>query len=468
MKRFSTTIGLEIHIRLNTRRKMFCRCSNEQWNAEPNTNVCPVCLGLPGTLPVINKEALRKALVLGHALNGKIAAETRFDRKHYFYPDLPKGYQISQYDQPIIIGGKIILSSGKEVSLRRIHLEEDAGKLIHPAGADHSLVDLNRAGTPLIEVVTEPEIESSEEAMEAVKILRNLVRHYDVSLGDMEKGYLRCDANISLSPDATPGTPVEVKNLNSFKMIGRALEYEIERQTKILSEGQKVAKETRGWLDARGVTVPQRSKEFASDYRYFPEPDLPPIIPGQLFDLEEIKTGLAETPDAVKLKLIEAGVPSREAEIIVKRSDYSAYLKPVLEQATESSQVKTAALWLVNIDFNKNISTENFIKLMSAWNERSLTKDQALEVSKRLAEGEDFEKVFTDLGTGTNDEELDKEIDKVLSENETAAADIKAGKLQAIGFLVGQVMRQTKGANPKTISAKIQEKILTSKGSGAR
>ncbi|MCK4799592.1 Asp-tRNA(Asn)/Glu-tRNA(Gln) amidotransferase subunit GatB, partial [Candidatus Parcubacteria bacterium] len=278
MTKYEPTIGMEVHVELKTNSKMFCSCANDPDEIKPNKNICPICMGHPGTLPVANKKAVEYVIKTGLALDCKIAELSKFDRKNYFYPDLPKGYQISQYDQPLCEKGHLLINDRK-IGITRIHLEEDTGKLIHPKGAAHSLVDLNRAGTPLMELVTEPEISSSVEAKEFCRQFQLIVKCIGVSDADMEKGQMRCEVNISLKPVGQKefGTKVEIKNLNSFRAVERSIEYEIKRQTEVLGEGGKINQETRGWNADKQETYSQRKKEEAHDYRYFPEPDLPPL-----------------------------------------------------------------------------------------------------------------------------------------------------------------------------------------------
>ena len=298
---YEIIIGLEIHCELKTRTKMFCGCLNNPDEKHPNINICPICMGHPGTLPVINKKAVESVVKVGLALNSKIAEEAKFDRKNYFYPDLPKGYQISQYDKPLCLGGELEIG-GKKIAITRVHLEEDTGRLSHAAG-DYSLVDFNRAGIPLMELVTEPDIRSSEEAKKFCEELRLLLRYLEVSEANMEKGEMRCEANISLRKKGASefGTKVEVKNLNSFKAVERAIEYEIARQAKLLDEEKKVIQETRGWDENGQKTFSQRTKESAHDYRYFPEPDLPPLK-GDFVDLKKIRAEIGELPNQKRVR----------------------------------------------------------------------------------------------------------------------------------------------------------------------
>ncbi|PIP22007.1 MAG: Asp-tRNA(Asn)/Glu-tRNA(Gln) amidotransferase GatCAB subunit B, partial [Candidatus Nealsonbacteria bacterium CG23_combo_of_CG06-09_8_20_14_all_39_25] len=289
---YKPIVGLEAHVELNTRSKMFCSCLNNPDERHPNVNICEICTAQPGSLPVINREAVRKTIKTGLALNCQIPEYSKFDRKNYFYPDLPKGYQISQYDKPLCVGGHLEIN-GKKIRIRRVHLEEDTGRLVHPEGTDYSLVDFNRAGIPLMELVTEPDITSAKEARKFAEELQLILRYLDVSEADMEKGEMRVEVNISLlreipnpkSQIPKLGTKVEIKNLNSFRAVEKGIEYEIKRQAGVLESGKKVIQETRGWDDIRGETVSQREKEEAHDYRYFPEPDLPPLhISAELID----------------------------------------------------------------------------------------------------------------------------------------------------------------------------------------
>jgi len=294
MEKHQPVIGLEVHVELKTKSKMFCSCLNNSLERYPNTNICAICMGHPGTLPVINEEALKKVLKTGLALNSVIPKHSKFDRKNYFYPDLPKGYQISQYDEPLCVGGFLTIN-GKKINITRVHLEEDTGKLVHPRGADYSLVDFNRAGIPLMELVTEPDIGLAKEARSFAEELRLILRYLDVSNADMEKGEMRVEANISLRDGSKLGAKVEIKNLNSFRSVEYGINYEIDRQAKLLQSGKKIVQETRGWDDVKEVTVSQREKEEAHDYRYFPEPDLPPLafLPK---DVQKIKSRIPELP----------------------------------------------------------------------------------------------------------------------------------------------------------------------------
>ncbi|MFH1575831.1 MAG: Asp-tRNA(Asn)/Glu-tRNA(Gln) amidotransferase subunit GatB, partial [Candidatus Nealsonbacteria bacterium] len=348
MMNYQPTIGLEIHVELRTKSKMFCSCLNNPDEKHPNINICPICLGHPGTLPVINEEAVKKVIKTGLALNSRIPEHSKFDRKNYFYPDLPKGYQISQYDAPICQGGwlevrppDITILGGrtspnrKKINITRVHLEEDTGRLIHPKGTEYSLVDFNRAGVPLMELVTEPDITSAKEAKAFAEELRLILRYLRVSHADMEKGEMRVEVNISLKNGKELGTKVEIKNLNSFRSVEYGIDYEIARQGKLLDAGKKVVQETRGWDAAKEVTVSQRIKESAHDYRYFPEPDLPPLQ----FEAEDIKKIKGEIPELPQLRRErfkeEYGLGFEETEMFVQNKELGEYFEKVVSESSD-------------------------------------------------------------------------------------------------------------------------------------
>jgi aspartyl-tRNA(Asn)/glutamyl-tRNA(Gln) amidotransferase subunit B len=466
-----TVIGLEIHVQLKTKSKMFCRCDNNAEGAAPNTLVCPICLGMPGTLPVANKTAIEWTLKTGLALNCKIADFSRFDRKHYFYPDLPKGYQISQYDKPFCTDGFLEIPSEqdkdglswiyKKIGLQRVHLEEDAGKLIHSNGS--SLVDLNRAGTPLMEIVTKPEIESPAEAKLFLRMLRSTLRYLGVSDADMDKGHLRCDANISIEVDGKEGVPAEIKNINSFRMLERALSHEEKRQKEALSRGEKITKETRGWDDVKGITYSQRSKEQAQDYRYFPEPDIPPFTNG-FFRIEEIGKNIPELPGEKlrryidwkkgdKIPLIDVGFLLVEEE---KTSDYYEAVK-----SSELIHPVSAANWIVNILKVENIDkidAKKLSKIIKFVEKHVISGTKGKEIMQKVIDsGSDPDEIIEKEGfrTISSEEELEKIIKDVIKKNEKSVADYRKGKKEALGFLVGQVMRETKGQADPQIANKL-------------
>jgi len=458
-----TVIGLEIHVQLKTKSKMFCRCDNNAENAAPNTLVCPICMGMPGTLPVANKKAIEWTLKTSLALNCQIAEFSRFDRKHYFYPDLPKGYQISQYDKPFATNGFLeidVAGEFKKIGIRRVHLEEDAGKLIHRGNA--TLVDLNRAGTPLMEVVSEPEINSPQEAKIFMQELRSILRYLDVSDADMEKGHLRCDANISIEVDGKEGVPIEIKNMNSFRMVERALSYEEKRQRELLEKGEKIAKETRGWIDAKGITVSQRGKEYAQDYRYFPEPDLPSYRPHRAFNIARLQKELPELPALKRSKYIEMGLPIQDAAIISIDNEMAAYF----EKVTEKISPRLAANWIINELKSEgilDIAPENLISLLDKIGKGEISGKIAKEIfAEMISSGKKPDEIIAEKGIkqiGAKDE-LTNIIDEVIKENEKTVADYQQGKKEALGFLVGKVMQKTSGqANPQVANKILIEKL---------
>ena len=370
---YETIIGLEVHVHLKTRSKMFCRCSTDYASASPNTHVCQVCLGLPGVLPVINQRAIEYTIMTALALNCAISEYTKFDRKNYPYPDLMKGYQISQYNTPVGYHGWLTIEADgqeKKVGITRVHLEEDVAKLTHctsPEGESYSLVDVNRSGVPLMEVVGEPDISSPEEARQYLMKLRTILQYLGVSTGNMEEGSFRCDANISIRPRGTKEylPKVEVKNMNSFRAVYRALDYEAKRQQEVLEKGGKLVQETRGWVEQKGVTVSQRSKEYAHDYRYFPEPDLPPLVFSKSW-VEEIRSHLPELPDARRDRFMsQYGLPLYDANLLVDSKAMANYFEDCVKLMTGSSnganlpkKAKTVSNWLLG-DFSRMLNSTN-------------------------------------------------------------------------------------------------------------
>ena len=478
---FKTVIGLEIHVQLKTKSKMFCGCDNKADEAEPNTLVCPVCLGLPGVLPVANRQAIEWVIKTGLALNCEIAEKSKFDRKHYYYPDLPKNYQISQYDAPFAINGHLEIRNPNDeirnIRITRIHLVEDAGKLVHADG--ESLVDFNRTGTPLMEVVTEPDIQSPSEAKIFMQELRSILRYLDVSDADMEKGHLRADANISIAEIRKPndeirmGIPVEVKNLNSFRMVERALLYEEKRQKELLEKGDKIAKETRGWNDTKGESYSQRSKEFAQDYRYFPEPDLPPFLTKKLFDIVKLKEEMPELPAGKRKRIIsdiekEKGYASNIHLSLVQQLIDEPILEDHYNYFIEKGIDKLFALAFVSHQMWGKLKTgtnpdqfhkEVIFSILKAWQEENINSTKAKEYFElSLNNPESIKSKLEE--TGLSEEDLNVVIDKVISENPKAVSDIKGGKMEAMGFLVGLVMKETSGsANPQFVSKIIKERL---------
>ncbi len=473
MSRFVPTIGLEIHAELKTATKMFCGCANDSEERHPNINVCPVCLGHPGVLPTINREAVRKVIAVGLALGGKIAEFSKFDRKNYFYPDLPKGYQISQYDEPLVVGGSL-----KGVRLIRIHLEEDTARLLHQLPGTHgrdpdsSYVDFNRSSVPLMELVTEPDITSAEQALEFARELQLILRYLGASDADMEKGQMRVEANLSVAePGGKLGTKVEVKNLNSFRAVRDAIAYEIDRQSKILDGGGTVIQETRGW-DDRGVTVSQRIKEEAHDYRYMPEPDLPPLTINRA-EVEEIKSDIPELPEAKRDRFTKEFnlVPEQVALLTEDQETASYFEKTVSELAAAGGDGRSTELvanyFLSDLkglmqktgmgigELSEKIPPVNFAHLIALVAADKISSRTAKDMlSKMLEKGFDpHELLETDnLGQVTNERELMEIVEKVISSVPKAVEDYKKGKISAIEALVGRAMGELKGrGNPELL-----------------
>ena len=476
---FEAVIGLEIHAQLLTETKIFCGCKNE-FGAEPNTNVCPVCLGMPGSLPVLNKKAVEYAVKAALALNCEIKRVSIFARKHYFYPDLPKAYQITQYEQPYAVNGwlEIEKENGekKRIRIRRIHLEEDAGKTIHGEGNDpNSYVDLNRAGTPLIEIVTEPDISSPEEARLFMQKLRDILVWIGVNDGNLEEGSLRCDANVSVRPKGSKelGTRTEIKNVNSFKFIQKALEYEINRQIEIIKSGGKVVQETRLFDSQKGITKTMRTKEEAEDYRYFPEPDLPPLIIDEKW-LESIKASLGELPDQTKERFIkDYEITKYDAEILVKDKKLAEFFESTVKLYDGSP--KKVANFIIsellgilneeNIDITDcKAQPQHIAKILKMTEDGTISLRIAKEevLPQVVKTGKDPEEIVKKKGLIQISDEnvLSEIIRKVAKNNEKAVRQYKEGnekqKQKAVKFLIGQVMKETKGkANPKLLNTLI-------------
>ena len=508
--KYQPTIGLEIHAELKTHSKMFCSCFNDPDEKEPNTNVCPVCMGHPGTLPVINKEAVKKVIKTGIALNCRIPEHSKFDRKSYFYPDLPKSYQISQYDEPLCENGYLEIQSYgktlgdkvegqgteiKKIGITRIHLEEDTGKLIHLKGEDCSLVDFNRAGVPLMELVTEPDIKSADEARRFAESLRLIFRYLNVSEADMEKGQMRCEVNISLAKNGESktknklGTKVEIKNLNSFRAVEEAVKYETKRQTEVLENKEKVIQETRGWDDNKKITVSQRKKEDAHDYRYFPEPDLPPLHLAKANYINIIKAEIPELPQARWERFKEEySLPEGEIKIFVQNKVLGEYFEKVMSELRN---------WVEEAENKRRVEEKDFFKLAKFCANYIITDLQGLlkkgsvcsqdflitpenfaefvlliykgEISSRIAKttlaemfktGADPSHIIQekDLAQLTDGAEIEKIVIEVIKKNQKAVDDFKKGKINALQFLVGQVMAASRGkASPDTVKNILQK-----------
>ena len=481
---YETVIGLEVHAQLLTKSKMFCRCSADYQNAAPNTHVCPVCLGMPGVLPVINRQALEYAVMTALALNCTIPEYSKFDRKNYPYPDLMKGYQISQYDAPLGINGWIDIEVGdgqKRIGITRVHLEEDTAKLIHrttPEGESYSLVDVNRAGVPLMEIVSEPDLRSPEEARLYLMKLRTILQFLGVSSGNMEEGSFRCDANISVRlPGHPDSVKVEVKNMNSFKAVYRALEYEQQRQIRALGKGERLTQETRGWVEDKGITVSQRSKEYAHDYRYFPEPDLPPLVLSRSW-IEELRSRLPELPDARRDRLMrEYGLSYYDANLLTSSKSMADYFETCVKLNTKVPLQKRAKLvsnWLLG-DFTRllhatdteidkaKVTPQLLAEMLDLIDDGTLSGAAAKTVFEEMFHsGRRASEIVTEKGlTQISDEhKIVQVVNDIIQTNEQAVADFKKGKEQALTFLVGQVMRQTRGrANPSLVNKLLREKL---------
>jgi aspartyl-tRNA(Asn)/glutamyl-tRNA(Gln) amidotransferase subunit B len=474
---FETVIGLEIHAELKSKTKIFCSCSTK-FGAEPNANTCPICTGVPGTLPVLNEEVVNLAIKAGIALGCTINKYNKMDRKNYFYPDLPKAYQTSQFDKPICSGGTVEYEyEGKQVKVRlnRIHIEEDAGKLIHVEGEPISLIDYNRVGVPLAEIVTEPDIRSVGEAVAFVRKLKGILEYGEISDCRMEQGSLRCDANISLRPVGQEeyGTKVEIKNINSFRELQKALEKEEKRQIELYSynEGHKVIQETRRWDAAKGKTISMRSKEQAHDYRYVVEPDLAPII---LYDdqIQGIRDSLPEMPDKKKERFLnEYDLTEKEVDILISDMGLSMFFEAVVKEGVTP---KTAANWILGDilrmlkdrrieSLDMTLSAENFAKLLKIVEDGKISNNVGREVAEDIFdENKDPMKVIEEKGLMqiSSSDELEKLVDDVIAKNPQSVEDYKAGKTQSAGFLMGQVMKLSNGkANPKIAKELVDKKL---------
>jgi len=479
---YETIIGLEVHAQLLTKSKMFCRCSADYASAPPNTHVCPVCLGMPGVLPTINQQAVEYTVMTALALNCTISDYTKFDRKNYPYPDLMKGYQISQYDAPFGRSGWLTIEADgkkKKVGITRVHLEEDVAKLLHrtsPDGQSYSLVDVNRGGVPLMEIVGEPDIRSPEEARQYLIKLRSILQYLGVSTGNMEEGSFRCDANISIRPENSTDflAKVEVKNMNSFKAVYLAMEYEAKRQRKVAAEGKKLTQETRGWVEEKGVTVAQRSKEYAHDYRYFPEPDLPPLVLNREW-VEKIRSELPELPEARRDRFVaEHGLPLYDADLLTTSKDMANYFEDSVK-ISKDVKPKEISNWLLgpasgimnanNIDvaeFSKRVSPEQFRELIVYSHSRINVTIAKLVLEEMFKTGKTALAIIQQqvLSQISDTEVIEKEVIAAIKSNAQAVADYKAGKKQSLKFLVGQVMRATKGrANPTLVNELLEKNL---------
>jgi aspartyl-tRNA(Asn)/glutamyl-tRNA(Gln) amidotransferase subunit B len=475
---YETVIGLEVHVELKTRTKIFCP-SSTAFGGDPNTHVCPVCLGLPGVLPVLNREVLEYAIRVGLALNCRIAGFSKFDRKNYYYPDLPKNYQISQYDLPIAERGHLNIDLNgrvKRIGITRVHMEEDAGKLVHQgtiSTTPYSLVDYNRTGVPLVEIVSDPDMRSPEEARAYLEKLKAIIQYTGVSDCKMEEGSLRCDANISVRPVGSDkfGTKTEIKNMNSFKALQRAIHYEIERQIEVLEEGGRIVQETRTWDEARGVTLSMRSKEQAHDYRYFPDPDLVPMVIDPRW-VEEIKSSLPELPDQRKARYVEEyGIPEYDASVLTATKELADYFERCL---AGYSNAKAASNWIMgdltrllnagDMDITQcRISPAQLAGMLKLIDSGTISGKIAKMVFEEMFQtGRDPGDIVKEKGLVQISDEgaIASAVDEVLAGNPKVVDDFRSGKEKALGFLVGQVMKVTRGkANPEMVNRIIREKL---------
>jgi aspartyl-tRNA(Asn)/glutamyl-tRNA(Gln) amidotransferase subunit B len=488
MTEYEPVIGLEVHAQLITKSKMYCSCPADYQNAAPNTHVCPVCLGLPGSLPVINREAIKKIIMTGLALNCSIAEQTKFDRKNYPYPDLMKGYQISQYDLPICHDGYLDVQVGgetKRVGIERVHMEEDVAKLFHrsdPAtGEPYSLVDVNRSGVPLMEMVGRPDIRSAEEARQYLMSYRSILQYLGVSTGSMEEGSFRCDANVSVRPKGSTafGTKVEVKNMNSFRSVFRAIEYEVERQSKLLNDGGRVVQETRGWVEDRGVTVSLRSKEEANDYRYFPEPDLPPLHVSRSW-VAEIEELLPELPIERRARFqSKLGLSAYDAAQLTTDPRVADYYEGVIDHYTKTNGAsdtiaKAAANWTISElgrlandsrigIYESPLTPERLAELIGLIDKQVIGTPQAkTALESMFATGKTARATIDELGLAqiTDTGAISDAVKEAIAANPKAVEDYRAGKEASAKFLVGQVMKITKGkANPNVVAELITQQL---------
>ncbi len=504
--KYIPVIGMEVHVELKTKSKMFCSCKNGLGQeSAPNIHICPICTAQPGTLPVPNQQAIEFVQLAGLALGCELNLKSKFDRKNYFYPDLPKGYQISQYDQPLCQNGVLEISilndqfpnnnqisnskiQTKTVGITRIHLEEDTGKLVHPKGANYTLVDLNRACVPLMELVTEPDLENGEQARIFCTKLQQICRYLGISDADMEKGNMRCEVNLSLhkeNEEKLSGTKVEVKNINSFRYVEKAINYEIKRQTEALENGEKIIQETRGWDSVKNVTVSQRKKESAHDYRYFPEPDIPPMEFSAAY-VEQLRKKLPELPAEKEKRFAQQyGLGADDIAVLTAQQDLAAYFENVMSELLEKltsheinapteKVTKLAVNYLISelrkhLAENKHdvrdlkISPENYAELIGLVADGKINSSAAQTVLKEMYHtGSDPSQIIEakNLGQLEDTGELERAVDEVLAKNQKSVEDFKAGKENALKFLMGQVMKETGGkANPQVVLELLVKKL---------
>ena len=471
--KYEVVIGLEVHAQLKTKSKIFAPDSTEFGN-EQNSQISAITLGMPGVLPVLNKECVNMGIKLGLALNCDIPERCKFDRKQYFYPDLPKGYQISQYDEPICVNGYLDIN-GKRIGITRAHLEEDAGKLVHVgaagiAGSTYSLVDLNRAGTPLLEIVSEPDMRSSEEAKNYMEELRNIVRYIGVCDGNLEEGSMRCDANISIMPKGSKefGTRAEIKNVNSFKALQRAIEYEIDRQIELVEDGEEVIQETRLWDDNEGVTKSMRGKEDAHDYRYFPEPDLMPLSISREW-VEDVRKALPELPNQKRERYMSLGLSEYDASVIVEQMESALFFDKVLELGADAKNAVNfmmgpiaAYLKEEHIEINDTkLTPENLNELLGLIAKNTISNNTGKQIIiDMMKDGTSASKIVEEKGLSqiTDVNAIRKIVEEIVANNQPQVEQYKSGKTNIFGFFVGQAMKATKGkANPQTVNEILKE-----------
>ncbi len=474
--KYEAVIGLEVHVQLNTESKIFCGCST-RFGVEPNTHICPVCLGLPGVLPVLNREVLRKAILAGLALNCKISGYSKFDRKNYFYPDLPKAYQISQYDKPICYDGFIEVTTDRgpaRIGITRLHMEEDAGKNIHSEDPAKkvSFVDFNRTGVPLIEIVSEPDITTPDEAYQYLVNLKAILKYLQVSDCNMEEGSLRCDVNVSLREKGVKefGEKVEIKNLNSFRAVKLSLDYEIQRQAAMLDENERIVQETRLWDANRNLTYTMRSKEEAHDYRYFPEPDLPPMkISSEMID--EIRSRMPELPFEKRQRFIDQyDIPEYDAEVLTATFQMADYYEKVIEQGANA---KRASNWIMSELMGKipdaerigefQVTPEKLAELLKLVENNTISGKIAKTVfDEMISTGKEASLLIRDKGLEqvTDSSAIEEMVDTAIENNPRSVEDYKNGKEKALKYLVGQVMKESRGkANPQMVNEILLKKL---------
>ena len=477
-RQYTVTIGIECHVQLKTKTKLFSGADNDAREAAPNTLVNHIDFGLPGALPVLNEKAVELASRAAFALGTEPQRFSKFDRKHYFYPDLPMGYQITQFDEPIILNGFIDIvvdGQSKRIGITRAHLEADAGKSTHPAGADYSLVDLNRAGTPLLEIVSEPDMHTSAEAKAYTRELWLRMRYADVSDANLYYGNMRFDVNVSVSKTDQLGTRTETKNLNSFRSVERAIEYEVERQIGLLEKGEVIVQETRGWDDTKQQTFSQRSKEDAHDYRYMPDPDIPPVVLSDEY-VENIAASMAELPDAYRTKFADMGLDAKTIEDVIADPSVAKVVGEIYDDAG-AEHAKRVAFWLLRpasddaegddqvnqTEVNHTSQMKNLIELSRMVAENKLSSTAAKEVlDVMLKSGESPEKIAEakNLLQVSDEDAIAEIVKRVLAENPKAAGDLQNGEMKAIGFLVGQVMKASQGkANPAMATELIKKQL---------